>query len=412
MYGITKEDRNFLRLKLENQKKFLDNNFLSVNGEYVPYYKFYFSSWHNSNRYIAELNNRVSSLNEYADKKDLKPIFAVLTLPSEYHSKKIIKLKSGRKKLVYNKKYINDENHSIKAGSSKLQSTVRSIMNSKHFRNIPKDKRCYITTKEPHIDGTCHLNLLVFVPKENIDNCIEAIKSRFLDTHSRVFVDIKNPTAYVMKYIFKTLDDLRKNPELENLTDISFWYLKHRIRRFTMSQTFISLEIYRKLNGRIDLITFTKNYNKGLVTVVIDPETKKPLQIFDEFGELWQKRRVKQPNNDKPIDWKSIKQNIYNNKKEKFILKFNKELHKFMVKNRLIPYEKQPILNMTDFRLVDYYLTKDHSKENVQRLAILENELIKRGFTNVTKNDELLNTNNIEKLKHYFSNKGFIPLEF
>ncbi|GKH60681.1 hypothetical protein CE91St25_10170 [Campylobacter ureolyticus] len=270
MYGITEIDKNLLKLKLKNQKKFLDENFLYINGEYKPYSDFYFSSWHNSNRYIAELNNRVSSLNKYANKKGLKPIFAVLTLPTEYHRKKQITLKIGKNKLVYNKKFIDDENHTVRAGADKLQSVVRSIMNSLHFRKIPKDERCYITTKEPHLDGTCHLNLLVFVPEKYVDDCVFAIKSRFLDTHSKITTDIKNPTAYIMKYIFKTLDDLRKNPSVDNLTDITFWYLKHRIRRFTMSLTFISLEIYRKLSGRIDLISLTKNYNKGLITVLID----------------------------------------------------------------------------------------------------------------------------------------------
>ena len=276
MYGISETDKIFLKTKLENQKKFLDSNFFMINGEYVPYSNFYFSSWHNSNRYIAELNNRVASLNDYALSQGLCPIFAVFTLPSEYHRQKLITLKSGKKKLVYNKKFIDDEDHSVSAGASKLQALVRSIMNSLHFRSLSKNQRCFITTKEPHLDGTCHLNLLVFVPKENLDKCVSAIKSRFLDTHSRVETDIKNATSYVMKYIFKTLDDLRQNPDLDNLTDISYWYLKHKIRRFTMSRTFVSLEIYRKLNGSIDLISLTKNYNKGLVTVVVDPDTRKP----------------------------------------------------------------------------------------------------------------------------------------
>ena len=49
MYGISETDKIFLKTKLENQKKFLDSNFFMINGEYVPYSNFYFSSWHNSN---------------------------------------------------------------------------------------------------------------------------------------------------------------------------------------------------------------------------------------------------------------------------------------------------------------------------------------------------------------------------
>lgn len=378
MYGISETDKIFLKNKLENQKKFLDSNFFMINGEYVPYSNFYFSSWHNSNRYIAELNNRVASLNDYAQSQGLCPIFAVFTLPSEYHKQKLITLKSGKKKLVYNKKYIDDEDHSVSAGASKLQALVRSIMNSLHFRSLSQNQRCYITTKEPHLDGTCHLNLLVFVPKENLDKCVSAIKDRFLDTHSRVETDIKNATSYVMKYIFKTLDDLRQNPDLDNLTDISYWYLKHKIRRFTMSKTFVSLEIYRKLNGSIDLISLTKNYNKGLVTVVVDPDTRKPLKIFDEFGELWQKARIiKDSNTIKRYEDASGEIKSFGNSlKQRQILKLCDELFKSDEKPK-------PVSRMKDYELVNYYQSLG-GDVNAQHLAYVENLMLDRNLDNFT----------------------------
>ena len=387
MYGITETDKIFLKTKLENQKKFLDSNFFMINGEYVPYSNFYFSSWHNSNRYIAELNNRVASLNDYALSQGLCPIFAVFTLPSEYHRQKLITLKSGKKKLVYNKKYIDDEDHSVSAGASKLQALVRSIMNSLHFRSLSQNQRCYITTKEPHLDGTCHLNLLVFVPKENLDKCVSAIKDRFLDTHSRVETDIKNATSYVMKYIFKTLDDLRQNPDLDNLTDISYWYLKHKIRRFTMSQTFVSLEIYRKLNGIIDLISLTKNYNKGLVTVVVDPNTRKPLKIFDEFGELWQKTRIiKDSNTIKRYEDASDEIKSFGNTlKQKQVLKICDEL--FKIEKRV-----KPVSKMRDYELVNYYQSLG-GDVNVQHLAYVENLMLDRNLDNFTHYHERHNLN-------------------
>ncbi|WP_170000102.1 hypothetical protein [Campylobacter sp. RM9328] len=391
MYGITEADKVFLKNKLENQKRYLDNNFLYINGKNIPYSHFYFSSWHNSNRYIAELNNRVSSLNDYAEKEGLKPIFAVLTLPSEYHRQKMITLKSGRSKLVYNKKYINDDKHSVKSGSNKLQFLVRSIMNSKHFRNIPPKQRCYISTKEPHLDGTCHLNLLVFVPEEYLNDCVSAIKSRFLDTHSKVETNINNPTAYIMKYIFKTLDDLRQNPELENLTDITFWYLKHHIRRFTMSKTFVSLEIYRKLNGRIGLISLTKNYNKGLITVIIDPETKKPVQIFDEFGELWQKIKIPKVCNNTP--YKMNDKNISKRFKELQLLNYIDEL--FGSDNKNIKcLNRIPINRMSNFELVNYYHNLDLENINLQHLGYVENILLERDlncFTHINTPHDLNN---------------------
>lgn len=381
MYGISETDKIFLKTKLENQKKFLDSNFFMINGEYVPYSNFYFSSWHNSNRYIAELNNRVASLNDYAQSQGLRPIFVVFTLPSEYHKQKLITLKSGRKKLVYNKKYIDDDKHSVSAGASRLQALVRKIIGSRCFRGIASDKRCYITTKEPHLDGTCHLNFLVFVPKEKFNDCVRVIKNNFLDAHSRVETDIKNATSYVMKYIFKTLDDLRQNPELDNLTDISYWYLKHKIRRFTMSQTFISLEIYRKLNGRVDLISLTKNYNKGLVTVLLDPETKKPLQIFDEFGDLWHKIKVsKDETTTRHQNVSSEIKDFGNTLKQRQILKLCDEFFKSDEKPK-------PVSRMKDYELVNYYqsLVGD---VNVQHLAYVENLMLDRNLDNFTRYHE------------------------
>lgn len=377
MYGISEIDKIFLKTKLENQKKFLDSNFFMINGEYVPYSNFYFSSWHNSNRYIAELNNRVASLNDYALSQGLCPIFAVFTLPSEYHKQKLITLKSGKKKLVYNKKYIDDEDHSVSAGASRLQALVRKIIGSRCFRGIASDKRCYITTKEPHLDGTCHLNFLVFVQKEKFNDCVRVIKNNFLDTHSRVETDIKNATSYVMKYIFKTLDDLRQNPELDNLTDISYWYLKHKIRRFTMSQTFISLEIYRKLNGRVDLISLTKNYNKGLVTVLLDPETKKPLQIFDEFGDLWHKIKVSK--DETTIRHQNVSSEIKdfgNSLKQRQVLKICDEL--FKTEKRV-----KPVSKMRDYELVNYYQSLG-CDVNAQHLAYVENLMLDRNLDNFT----------------------------
>ncbi|PSM52721.1 putative phage replication initiation protein [Campylobacter blaseri] len=423
MYGITIIDREILKDKLNNQKNYLDNNFLNVGGSSLPYSAFYFSSWHNPARYISELNNRVFSMSKYAKENDLKPIFAVFTLPSEYHRKKTITIK-GVKKLVRNDKFIDDENHSVKAGSDKLQSVVRSIMNSTVFREIPKDKRCYITTKEPHKDGTCHLNFLCFVPKEYVERCVTAIKYRFLDNHSRVEININNATAYIMKYIFKTLDDLRDNPSLENLTDITYWYLKHKIRRVTMSKTFISLEIYRKLNGRIDLITLTKNYNKGLVTVLID-ENNKPVKIFDEFGDLWNKTRFNvvinssQNRYSRELYKQAFKQA---SKDGKFLSKQEKRF-KYISENlekenyiKHLSYSKRSIPSLTDYELLQYY--QDFKKcyimieENPQRFSYLENELNKRGFGGLTTNKEIIKIDSIDSLLNDYSNAELLPLRF
>ena len=161
MYGITKQDRIYLSDRLKGQKKYLDEHFISFDdGASVPLSSFYFSSWHNPARYIAELNNRVSSLEMYAKERGLEPIFCVFTLPSSYHRKRVINLKNGGFRLVRNDNFVDDDAHSVSVGADKLQKIIRGLMNSVVMREISAEDRCYITTKEPHKDI---LYLIIFV---------------------------------------------------------------------------------------------------------------------------------------------------------------------------------------------------------------------------------------------------------
>ena len=144
-----------------------------------------------------------------------------------------------------------------------------------------------------------------------------------------------------------------------------------------MSQTFISLEIYRKLNGRVDLISLTKNYNKGLVTVLLDPETKKPLQIFDEFGDLWHKIKVSK--DETTIRHQNVSSEIKsfgNSLKQRQILKLCDELFKSDEKHK-------PVSRMKDYELVNYYQSLG-GDVNVQHLAYVENLMLDRNLDNFT----------------------------
>ena len=410
MYGITKQDKIFLSERLKLQQKFLDENFVSFDDVALPLSSFYFSSWHSPARYIAELNTRVSSMERYASDRNLEPIFCVFTLPSAYHCKRSIKLKNGGYRLVRNENFIDDEEHSVYAGAHRLQMLIRSIMNSVVVREIPAEDRCYITTKEPHKDGTCHLNLLFFVPVEFKERVIHIIKKRFISDENRIETNIRNVTGYIMKYIFKTLDDLRDNPSIENLSDISFWYLKHRIRRVTMSKTFISLEIYRKVGGKFSLIELTKNYSLGLLTVLCDTDSKKPVLIYDnDFGDLWVKKKTQVFNPCGKIqshEFKSI-QKVYNSGEKPIIYKPSKIFRtawKDMSDERLKLYWRNNQNEMTDDIL------------SVQDYAMLENEMIERGFLQRYKNHIRYFTEHaledIRELEFKYSNNGVMPYPF
>jgi hypothetical protein len=357
-YGLSKEDREFTLNKIKYQQQYLNENFYDTGFEKIPYALFFQNAWHNSQRYIAELNHRIYSLNQYADERGLKPVFAVLTLPSEYHRKKTIQLKNGKTKLVKNPKFIDDEFHTVKAGSQKLSYVVRSIFNSLHFRKIDNSNRCYVATREPHKDGTCHLNLLVFIPADCVDNCVKAIKERFIDTHSRVEIVINNPVGYIMKYIFKTLDDLRNNDgDLSKLSNITLWYIFYKIPRVTTSKTFVSLEVYRILKGQYDLKTLTYMYKNGRIQVLLD-HNNKPVQIFDDFGEVYQKIRINK-----------ISYEYKNKPSIRLKSKFEPNLN-----------AKKPPFMMTDLELFEHFHNLDIDMVNLHYYGNCSNELAKRHF--------------------------------
>jgi hypothetical protein len=357
-YGLSKTDREFTLNKIKYQRQYLNENFYDTGYEKIPYSLFFQNAWHNSQRYIAELNHRIYSLNQYADERNLKPIFAVLTLPSEYHRKKTIRLKNGKTKLVKNPKFIDDEFHTVKAGSQKLSGVVRSIFNSLHFRKIDISNRCYVTTREPHKDGTCHLNLLLFVPADCVDNCVNTIRERFIDTHSRVETVIDSPVGYIMKYIFKTLDDLRDNDDISKLSNITLWYIFHKIPRVTTSKTFVSLEIYRILKGQYDLKTLTYMCKTGRFQILLD-NNNKVVQIFDDFAEIYQKIQVNR------VSYKQ-RSKITIRSKSKF--------------EQTNPNAKKPPYMMTDLELFEHYHRLDEDEVDLYYLGNCQNELAKRHF--------------------------------
>lgn len=388
MYGLTKTDREAVLEKLRFQKQYLEENFHDFGTTQLPYADFFQNAWHNSHRYIAELNHRVWSLNNYAEQKGLSIVFATFTLPTEYHPKRTIKLRNGKTKLVRNDNFIDDEEHTPKNASKILGKIHRSVMNSKVMRALDKENRCYIAVREPHKDGTPHLHVAYFVPDVFVDNLKKAITRRFKDEHSKVETAIRNPTAYIMKYVLKTLDDLRENKELENLSDLTLWYIKHKIPRLTMSRTFISLDIYRALKGQHGLLKLTTMYQEDRLQIFLDPKTSQVLQIMDDYGDLWQKRR----HIEKASEFKYQDKPIMRHDKKKLLPDFSLVLmddevigytngHGFVEKLRKMPYQ------MTDLELIMHWQDLDFEDEKINRayIANLHNELAKRNYADFEK---------------------------
>ena len=74
-----------------------------------------------------------------------------------------------------------------------------------------------------------------------------------------------------MKYILKTLDDLRADNQ--KITDLTLWYILHGICRIYTSRTLISLDVYRVLGGRYSLNELSVMYKDKEISILLCPET-------------------------------------------------------------------------------------------------------------------------------------------
>lgn len=308
MYGIDNGTREYTLGRIKREKEFLESNYFEIGSNRIRMSELVKNAYHNANRYIAEVNHRVNSLFHHATNKGLKNIFGTITLPSEYH--RLVKNK------YHNPKYCNKhltadidrlycpyrkreqleyDKYSPKAGTRELSRMFKQMIDLRAFRNIDKEDRCYFRVYEPHKDGTPHLHFSMFVPEDEVEN----VAARFREHYNKKYpglevkfeTDIKNPVAYLMKYILKTFDDLRDSDS--KVTDLSLWYKANRVTRFYTSKTLISLEVYRKLGGRYNLLELTHMYKNRELSVLLDIDTNKIVSIYDSMGNIYNKKETK-----------------------------------------------------------------------------------------------------------------------
>lgn len=370
MFGITKFTRSLALNKINYQRKFLENNFISFGSNDIPLSSFVKNAYHNSDRYIAEVNHRVWSLYHYANNKGLKNVFGTITLPSSYH-KKI----SNRYK---NKNYINDIEHTPKAGALYLSKMFKRLLDLRVFRDIKKEDKCYFRVYEPHKDGTPHLHFSMFVPVDKVEEIAAKFKEYFKNKYENLQVkfetDINNPVAYLMKYILKTFDDLR-DPN-SKYTDLSLWYVYNSITRFYTSRTLISLDVYRCVNGRYDLLELTQMYKDRELVVYLNKETNKIHSIYDSIGNIYTKAQV-------------IVQQV--KRDARFKLNYKKKYKEPIIRidgieyitfnNELVVFDPiKPVVQMSDMNLYQHYLdmNEDIEEYNLHHYGLVKNEMINR----------------------------------
>jgi hypothetical protein len=380
MYGINKKSRKIAKAKLASQKRFLDNNFVSVDNESVPLSKFVKNAYNNSDRYIAEVNHRVYSLSNYAKERGLVNIFLTLTLPTEYHkmvgnirynpkfaNKHLHKAKYQKKDLFEDNLIQEDttdkikyEDFTPKAGARKLSEMFHKLQQLRIYRDIPVENKCYFRVYEPHKDGTPHLHASFFVPADKVDDIKDKFSAYIKKTFKVQFdisLNINNPVAYLMKYILKTFDDLREDKN--NITDLSLWYLLHGITRFYTSRTLISLDVYRVLHGRYTLLELTQMYKDKELTVLLEPTTKKVVSIYDDVGNIYNKLLNNAPLTRGTTFTMKYKKKAFDKFNGKSTVKVPSLMRDYELVKHYIDLDNSNIFNFTDIEIGHYILTKN-----------------------------------------------------
>ena len=466
MFGLTKNDKEFVLKKIEKQKDFLYSHYIEVQGEKIQLASFFKNTFINADRYIAELQHRVWSLVEYAQARELVNVFLTLTLPSEYHPKKtlrngkvvknpkfahndiiifdiytkqrptsydkmIFKYYKTLKRTLYTGKMetvsLDPKDYSPSKGSKLLTEMFAKVRKDRSFQDLDKDERVYFRVTEPHKDGTPHLHISLWLPKQNVSRFVQAvhrfypapladIASTYIPTDYKLYknvyrkwdkdinrfrwydgykvheddksyikLQIEDSVAYLMKYIYKTLDDLRDD---KGITEITMWYIMHGICRFYTSRTLISLNVYRPLGGKLSLLELTQHYQDDTVTVYLDPETKQPKIIqYDDFI-LWNKKEFELKQYDKDdkkhqSTGKIRTVDIEIDGEEFYMLRGGSKLYSHHTQTDISDEEYiSPVARMKMVQLYNYYysLDVDDPTLNIKHYGHVQNTMIERGL--------------------------------
>ena len=318
-------------------------------------------------------------------------------------------------------------------GSKMLTDMFAKIRKDRSYQELKKDERVYFRVTEPHKDGTPHLHISLWIPKERVDRFVQAVYRLYpapmadistsyipegyefyekaykrngawnagykanKDDKSYIKLQIDDSVAYLMKYIYKTLDDLRDN---KGITEITMWYILHGICRFYTSRTLISLNVYRPLAGKINLdsnrnflLELTEHYENDTITVFLDPETKQPKIIQYDDVIIWNKKEfeLKQYDKDdrkpqdKPIKLRTI--DIEIDGEEYYMYRSGSKLYPksspgedFTDHNSYVP----PVTRMKIVQLWNYYhsLDPDDPILNLKHFGLVQNTMIERGLSN------------------------------
>lgn len=276
-YGLTADDLHQMRDKIDQQRNYLENNhFHTSTGQVKSLLDVSFSA-NMSERYYAQLSNKINTMADLAFNEGLKPVFLTITLDGFFRGflksdyRKWDKL-DATSKINYERHIPDNEVHGFLRQKIKQQSkfTIKDLYNVLNyqwykfssgyaFKKLKKSGKDFIYLKaaEPHKDGVPHFHVLLWIPQDYFETFQKDFKRYFpAPQNHRPLPDgnegdtygfqtaIYNPVGYIMKYATKSFMDLRNDDQLDYL---QAWYVKHKIRRITTSHSTVPQWVYQKV---------------------------------------------------------------------------------------------------------------------------------------------------------------------
>lgn len=423
-YAVSERDKLDIDNKLNYAISFLKNSFVDINDTSIPFFDFSNSPMLRSDRYKAEIWNRVNTMREFASEFGFDcPIFITLTPPSYYKPLKqiIIGKKKNKIKLVDNPKFNGSPNY-INDARDYISNLWRSFLRQRIFREIKEKYNSnilYLRTYEPFMDGVPHCHLVCFIPSEYKDRFIRLVKNYF-KTSTLVKSDFDDNAGGVVSYVLKYILKSFTNSKNDQISDVAYWYVRYGIYRFSSSRSLIPMYIYRKIKNKEefrDLKHVTNLYRDGFVScdLICDPYAflDKGKVCFDDCiidtivisvnGCDVLEHKIAYKRSDKMIirlaDGKTIRLNemssdmfktsmreTFKRYREKRVKELKEHL-KFLKGQcepiSSIPFFYRDLRYLSNRNLISYY---DHYKNNVVtkrlglRLRFVIDELLKRGL--------------------------------
>ncbi|MDQ7083953.1 MAG: replication endonuclease [Sulfurovum sp.] len=284
-YGLTKEDLDYAKAKIKKQEKYLESNsFTTSHGEIKTLLDVSFSA-NLSERYYPRMLNKIDTFSTIALDQGLTPIFLTVTLDGFFRDlmKGDYSRFTGEKREQYIQHIPNNERNGFYLDYMDGKNTLAAkdlykILGHQlnNFNMCPSLRAIrrealdysYIRVTEPHKDGVPHFHILMYLPKEYIGDVYKDFKNFFPapQNHKKLTLkynkreskeisqgifetvgfqtEIRNASAYILKYILKSFRNLVEDKELDY---IQAWYIKNKIPRIITTRTLVSQEIYTKI---------------------------------------------------------------------------------------------------------------------------------------------------------------------